>query len=58
MESFGIRGVLVAGVIPDVERKRSFELYRNALAGLSIITFDELLGKLNSLRVLLSAGEG
>lgn len=58
MESFGIRGVMVAGVIPDAARKRSFELYRNALAGLSIIMFDELLGKLNSLRLLLSAGEG
>lgn len=56
MESFGIRGMLVAGLIPDAASKRSFELYRNALAGLSIITFDELLGKLNSLRALLSVG--
>lgn len=57
MESFGVRGVLVAGVIPDAARKRSFELYRNALAGVSVITFDELLAKLKSLRRLLSPTE-
>jgi hypothetical protein len=46
---------VLAGMIPDTERKRSFELYRNSLSGLSIITFDELLAKLKSLRKLLSA---
>lgn len=55
MESFGIRGVLVAGVIPEPARKRSFELYRSALAGISIVTFDELLAKLRSLRALLAS---
>lgn len=53
IESFGIRGVLVAGIIPDAPQRRSFELYRNALASVSIITFDELLTKLKSLRALL-----
>lgn len=57
MESFGIRAVLVVGMIPDASRVRSFELYRNALAGISIITFDELLAKLKSLRHLLSPAE-
>lgn len=57
IESFGIRGVLVAGVIPDAVRRRSFELYRNALAGVSVITFDELLAKLTTLRRLLSPVE-
>ncbi|NGN45129.1 DUF4263 domain-containing protein [Mesorhizobium sp. CGMCC 1.15528] len=57
MESFGVRGVLVAGLIPEAERKRSFELYRNALGGISIITFDELLAKLKSLRTLLARRE-
>lgn len=55
LESYGIKGVVLAGMIPDAERKRSFELYRNSLSGLSIITFDELLVKLKSLRELLSA---
>ncbi|MFD1985492.1 hypothetical protein ACFSOZ_23660 [Mesorhizobium newzealandense] len=55
LESYGIKGVVLAGTIPDTERKRSFELYRNSLSGLSIITFDELLAKLKSLRKLLSA---
>ncbi|RVD47787.1 DUF4263 domain-containing protein [Mesorhizobium sp. M7A.F.Ca.ET.027.03.2.1] len=55
LESYGIKGVVLAGTIPDTERKRSFELYRNSLSGLSIITFDELLAKLKSLRELLSA---
>lgn len=55
MESFGMRGVLVVGTMPaDHDRKRSFELYRNALASISILTFDELLAKLRSLRTLLS----
>jgi hypothetical protein len=55
LEAYGIKGVVLAGMIPDTERKRSFELYRNSLSGLSIITFDELLAKLKSLRELLSA---
>ncbi|GAA4131022.1 hypothetical protein GCM10023067_49630 [Aminobacter aganoensis] len=48
LEAYGIKGVVLAGMIPDTERKRSFELYRNSLSGLSIITFDELLAKLKS----------
>lgn len=55
LEAYGIKGVVLAGMIPDAERKRSFELYRSSLSGLSIITFDELLAKLKSLRELLSA---
>ena len=55
LEAYGIKGVVLAGMIPDAERKRSFELYRNSLSGLSIITFDELLAKLKSLREFLSA---
>ncbi|OQM77628.1 Shedu immune nuclease family protein [Manganibacter manganicus] len=55
LEAHGIKGVLLAGMIPHTERKRSFELYRNSMSGLSVITFDELLAKLRSLRELLSA---
>jgi hypothetical protein len=58
MEAYGIKGMVLAGMIPDTERKRSFELYRNSLSGLSIITFDELLAKLKSIRKLLSATVG
>ena len=57
MESFGIRGVLVIGRIPEAPLKRSFELYRNALTGVAVITFDELLAKLRSLRTLLGADQ-
>ncbi|TCU16386.1 hypothetical protein EV132_105138 [Rhizobium sullae] len=42
-------------MIPSAERKCSFELYRNSLSGLTIITFDELLAKLKSLRIPLGA---
>lgn len=52
LETYGIKGVVLAGMIPDAGRKRSFELYRNSLSGLSIITFDELLAKLKSLELL------
>ncbi|SDA97421.1 protein of unknown function [Sinorhizobium sp. NFACC03] len=55
LETYGVKGVVLAGMIPDAGRKRSFELYRNSLSGLSIITFDELLAKLKSLRELLTA---
>jgi hypothetical protein len=34
----GIRGVLVIGTIPEAPPKRSFELYRNALTGVVVIT--------------------
>ncbi|MET3792498.1 Shedu immune nuclease family protein [Aquamicrobium terrae] len=54
IESYGIRGVLLAGTIPASDaHRRSYELYRNALFGVSVITFDELLAKLKSLRELL-----
>ncbi|MDF0663968.1 MULTISPECIES: Shedu immune nuclease family protein [unclassified Rhizobium] len=58
LETYGIKGVVLAGMIPDAGRKRSFELYRNSLSGLSIITFDELLAKLKSLRELLTVKPG
>lgn len=55
LASYGIKGVVVAGTIPaDADRKRCFELFRSALSGVSVITFDELLGKLTSLHALLS----
>ncbi|OLP59737.1 hypothetical protein BJF93_21710 [Xaviernesmea oryzae] len=53
LESYGIKGMILAGMIPEGPRKRAFELYRSSLAGVTIITFDELLLKLKSLRDLL-----
>ncbi|WP_142781917.1 Shedu immune nuclease family protein [Agrobacterium sp. T29] len=53
LETYGVRGVILAGIIPEGPRKRAFELYRASLAGVAIITFDELLSKLKSLRDLL-----
>ncbi len=53
LRAHGIKGVIVAGVMPDYLKKRSLELYRSSLHGVSIITFDELLAKLRSLRDLL-----
>ena len=53
LETYGLRGMILAGIIPEGPRKRAFELYRASLAGVAIITFDELLSKLKSLRDLL-----
>lgn len=48
--SYGIQCVLIAGRNPGDEAKRkSFELFRNGLKDVIIITFDELLAKLQSL---------
>ena len=47
--------VVVAGTTPETEERRhSFELYRNQLRDVRIITFDEMLERLNILRLLLS----
>ncbi|PTM81869.1 Shedu immune nuclease family protein [Cereibacter johrii] len=54
LRGHGIKGVIVAGVMPDAPKRRSLELYRSSLHGVWIITFDELLVKLKSLRDLLS----
>lgn len=54
LRSYGIKGVIVAGMMPEAPKNRSFELYRSSLHGVSILTFDELLEKLKSLRQLLS----
>ncbi|WP_144579264.1 Shedu immune nuclease family protein [Agrobacterium sp. DE0009] len=53
LETYGIKGTILAGTIPEGPRKRAFELYRASLAGVAVVTFDELLLKLKSLRDLL-----
>ena len=56
MGNFGemsIKAMILAGMVPEGPRKRAFELYRASLAGVTVMTFDELLLKLKSLRDLL-----
>ncbi len=53
---FSPRSLLVIGMLPDAVdtvRRRSFEIYRNNLRGIEIVTFDELLEKAASLLKLL-----
>jgi hypothetical protein len=55
LESYSVHGVLVIGVTPaDRNQQKSFELFRGNSKDITIITFDELLGKLKSLHEFLS----
>lgn len=46
-ENFGIRCIVIAGTTPeDLNQKKSFELFRSALADIAIVTFDELAARL------------
>lgn len=62
-DTFKPRAVIIAGNASEefkdnpVKRK-SFELYRNSLKDVEIITFDELFGKISSLILLLEQGNG
>lgn len=48
--SYGMQCIVIAGRDPGDEAKRkSFELFRNSLKDVNVITFDELLAKLQSL---------
>lgn len=48
--SDAIRCIVIAGTYPtDPKRQRSFEIFRNACKDVDVITFDELLGKLQML---------
>lgn len=50
-----IRCVLVVGSLPAESRKRrSFELLRNSVSQVDVVTFDELRGRLESLRSALT----
>ncbi|RWN59440.1 MAG: DUF4263 domain-containing protein [Mesorhizobium sp.] len=52
--TYAIGCIVIAGTTPTVEpQKKSFELYRNNLAGVVVITFDELLEKLKALHEFL-----
>lgn len=53
-EAYAIQCVVIAGKSPtQPNAQKSFELYRNGLAGVLVLTFDELLMKLTTLLELL-----
>ncbi|CAN5391780.1 hypothetical protein BH09PSE1_BH09PSE1_02220 [soil metagenome] len=62
LESYAIKGLIIVGRdLEEKAQKKSFELYRNNLHDVQIITFDELLAKLRHLHDFLSqvpAGTG
>jgi len=56
---YAVRCLVVAGRTPtDNADRRAFELYRNGLADVLIVTFDELVAKLNALSRFLSGDDG
>jgi hypothetical protein len=58
IERFSVQCVVVAGTMPvDVEERKCFEMFRGTLHGVSVVTFDELLGKLKDLHRLLRTDE-
>ncbi len=57
--TYGITCVVIAGRDPGDEAKRkSFEVFRSSLKDVTVITFDELLVKLQSLHQFLTGGGG
>jgi hypothetical protein len=58
VESYAIQGLVIAGrTETDRDKLKSFELYRNALKSVTVITFDELVSKLKHLLEILQAPE-
>lgn len=60
IHDYGIRCIVVAGRTPgDRSRRKSLELLRNAMVGVILLTFDELLARLEEIHAALgpSAGE-
>jgi hypothetical protein len=54
IQDYGIRCIIVAGRTPDTDPQlRSFELIRGTMTGVTVITFDELLGRLQEIRAAL-----
>ena len=53
LETFSVDCLLLVGLAPEgISEKRSWELFRGGLSDVTIITFDELLGKLKNVRSL------
>jgi hypothetical protein len=59
-ESFNSRCLVIVGCIKDLppNGKRSFEIFRNNLYGVEIITFDEVLQKIEAFVSLFKKGKG
>lgn len=58
LSSYAVACVVIAGLVPTVEdEKKSFELVRRNSRDVLIVTFDELLGKLQQLRDFLSTAK-
>jgi hypothetical protein len=54
VESYAVQGLVIAGRTPGGRAKlKSFELFRNGLRSVMVITFDELLSKLEHLLEVL-----
>ena len=57
IQSFHIHCCLIVGLLPeDGEEKKSFEMFRGNSKDVQIITFDELLEKIENLRRFLAEG--
>jgi hypothetical protein len=55
IESYSIKAILIIGTIPeDLEKQKSFEIFRGNLKDVFVITFDELLTKLKDLLSFLN----
>lgn len=55
IHAHAIRSILVVGTLPTEARKqRSFELLRNSISQMSIVTFDELRARLEAIRSALT----
>lgn len=54
IHDFGIQCIVVAGRTPDDRvRRKSLELLRNAMVGVTVLTFDELLARLEEIHAAL-----
>ena len=58
IESFSVHCCLIIGKMPTEEsRRRSFEIFRRNSKGVEVVTFDELLEKLKTLKSFLDNAE-
>lgn len=56
--TYAMQGLVIAGRdLDDRDHRKSFELFRNGLKDVTIITFSELLQKLKALHAFLTAGQ-
>ena len=59
IESYSVHCCLIVGRMPrEKSKRRSFEMFRRNSKGVEIVTFDELLEKLRTLKSFLTSSEG